>query len=63
MIAKKPISLGMTTSIAIEALNTFLNNPSVKEKLEKRFSEISARILTPEGFDIHWNEFFKLITG
>jgi hypothetical protein len=61
MIAKKPISLGMAVAISTEIFNVVLNTPGVEEFLEKKFSE--GRIMTPEEFDIHWDEFFKVITG
>ena len=61
MIAKKPISLGMTIAFATEVFNRLLNLPGVEEYVEKRFSEIS--ILTPEEFDLQWDRIFKVITG
>lgn len=63
MIAKKPVSLGMTVSFATYVFDKLLNIPSVEEQVEKKFSEVSTRMLTPEEFDIHWDEFFKVITG
>ena len=63
MIAKKPISLGMTISIASIALDQYLRAPGVEKKLQKKFSEISARMMTPEEFDSYWDQAFKTITG
>lgn len=63
MMAKKPISLGMAVSISTEIFDVVLNIPGVEEELKKKFSEISTKILSPEEFNIHWDEFFKLITG
>lgn len=63
MLAKKPISLGMAVTISTGVFNEILNVPGVKESFEKMFSEASTKIMTPEEFDIHWDEFFKAITG
>ena len=62
MMAKKPISLGMTVAISTQIFDKVLNVPFFEKKLEKMFSEVSAKILSPEEFDIHWDEFFKVIT-
>ena len=62
IIAKRPISLGMTIAIATASFGKFLELPGAKKEIEKRFSELSATILTPEEFDTYWDEFFKMIT-
>jgi len=48
---------------ATTALEEYLKFPGAKERLEKTFSEISARVFTPEEFESHWDAFFKVITG
>lgn len=63
MIAKKPISLGMTVAITTDVFERLLRFPVVEEVIEKTFSKVSAKMLTPEEFDVHWDEFFKKITG
>lgn len=63
MIAKRPISLGMTISLAATVFDEVLKIPGIEQLLEKKFSETSAKMLTPEEFDIHWDKFFKVITG
>jgi len=62
MIARKPISLGMTIALATDLFNICLNIPDFEKGLEKKFSEMPA-VMTPEEFDISWDKFFKLITG
>jgi len=61
MIAKKPISLGMTIFFATGIFNKYLNAPGIEKLLEKKFSE--GKIMTPEEFDTYYDEFFKVITG
>lgn len=63
MMAKKPISLGMTIAFATAVFDKLLSFPSLEEYVEKKFSELSATMLTHEEFDTHWDEFFKVITG
>lgn len=63
MMAKKPISLGMTIAIVTVVFEKLLSFPGVEERWGKMLSEVSAKMLTPEEFDIHWDEFFKVITG
>ena len=63
MIAKKPISLGMTVAFATSIFQKVLELPGIEEKMEKKFSEVSATIMTPEEFESHWDAFFKVITG
>ena len=62
MIAKKPISLGMAISMAVGTLEQMLKIPGVEEGFEEKFSEVSDRVLTPEEFDLYWEEFYKAIT-
>ena len=62
MIAKKPISLGMAIAMATGIFEAYLEFPGVKESFEKRFSKLGTRMLTPEEFDLYWDEFFKGIT-
>ena len=62
MLAKKPISLGMTISLAIVALEEYLKLPGAEKRFEKKFSEVSPRMFTPEEFDIYFDELFKAIT-
>lgn len=33
------------------------------ELLEKKFSDISEKMLTPKEFELHWEEFFRIITA
>ena len=61
-MAKKPISLGMTITIATKVFQRLLEIPSLKKEVEKVLSERSERMLTPEEFDSYWDEFFKEIT-
>lgn len=60
MLAKKPISLGMAVGFSTTVVNELLNRPGVEEYTKKMFSE--TEILTPEEFDVHWDELFKAIT-
>ena len=52
----------MAVTISSKVFNDVLNLPGMEEKLRKTFSEV-PRVMTPEEFDIHWDEFFKVITG
>jgi len=61
MMAKKPISLGMTITFATAVFNRHLDQPSVEKFWKKMLSK--EKIMTPEEFDIHWDEIFKVITG
>jgi hypothetical protein len=63
MLAKKPMSLGMTIAFTTKVFQAYLEIPGVAKQLEKKFSEISAAMLSPEEFDSHWDAFFKAITG
>ena len=63
MIAKRPISLGMTVAAATSVFDSLLRFPIVEELLEKKFSEIPTGIMAPEEFDLRWDQFFKVITG
>lgn len=63
ILAKKPISLGMTIAIATNVFGNMLHYSYVEKLVEKAFSELSANMLTPEEFDAHLDEFFKKITG
>lgn len=61
MLAKKPISLGMAITISIIITDGLLNLPGAEERMKKTLSKIS--IMSPEEFDIHYDKFFKMITG
>jgi len=63
MMARKPISLGMTITLTMIMSEGYLKLPGAEETLKKKLSEISPSMLTPEEFEIHGDAFFKAITG
>lgn len=63
MMAKKPVSLGMTIHFTTDTFERLLTIPDFEKGLEKKFSKASAKMATPEEFDAQWDEFFKEITG
>lgn len=62
ILAKKPISLGMTIAISMILSENFLNLPGAKEAMKKKFSEISPNMFTPEEFESYFEGLFKVIT-
>lgn len=63
MMAKRPISLGMTITLTTIIFEKLLTIPALEEQWKKMFSKISPTMLTPQEFDKHWDELYEVITG
>jgi len=63
ILAKKPVSLGMTIQLATGIFGKILENPETKKSVGEAFSEIFDKMLTPEEFELSWDKFYEMITG
>ena len=63
MMAKKPVSLGMAIHFTTNTFEKLLSIPGFEKELEKEFSKVSSKMLTPAEFEKEWDKLFEVITG